>query len=125
MAPEASVHRASNKCRQACCKPLRSWVRAMVTTCGSTIVGVRAMPSDRTFAIAGGLISYGPNRVEPFRRAAGYLHRILKGERPSDLPVQAPTTYELVINLKTAKTLDLTVPYPVLAHATEVTEYSR
>jgi putative tryptophan/tyrosine transport system substrate-binding protein len=81
-----------------------------------------AIYGDRTFAIAGGLISYGPNRVEPFRRAAGYLHRILKGEKPSDLPVQAPTTYELVVNFKTAKTLDLTVPYAVLARATEVIE---
>src|SRR5262245_53564347 len=81
-----------------------------------------AIYGDRTFAIAGGLISYGPNRVDPYRRAASYLNRILKGEKPSNLPVQAPTKYELAINLKTAKTLDLTVPYAVLTRATEVIE---
>jgi ABC-type uncharacterized transport system substrate-binding protein len=61
-----------------------------------------AIYGDRTFALGGGLISYGPNRVDPYRRAASYLSRILKGEKPSELPVQAPTKYELVINLKTA-----------------------
>src|SRR5262245_42911893 len=76
----------------------------------------------RYYAVDGGLISYGPNTSEPVRRAAGYVDRILKGEKPADMPVQAPTKYELVINLKTAKALRLTIPQSLLATADEIIE---
>ena len=101
---------------------------ALATKHRNLIVGLAArhnLPAvynQRAFVAAGGLISYGPDLVDQYRRTAGYVDRILRGVKPADLPVQAPTKYELVINLKTAKTLGLEVPPTLLARADEVIE---
>jgi putative ABC transport system substrate-binding protein len=90
-----------------------------------TIAARHKLPTiyfQRVFVTGGGLISYGPDFLDQYRRAAGYVDRILKGEKPADLPVQAPTKYQLVINLKTAKALGLTVPDKLLVAADEVIE---
>jgi putative ABC transport system substrate-binding protein len=112
----------------------RSGDGGMIVTSGGTgsrrklIIGLASrhkLPSVypyRYYAVDGGLVTYGPNTLDPVRRAAGYVDRILKGEKPADMPVQAPTKYELIINLKTARTLGLTIPQSLLVTADEVIE---
>src|SRR5258705_692522 len=112
----------------------RSGSGGMIVTSGGTgsrrelIIGLASLPKlpsvypYRYYAVDGGLVTYGPNTLDPIRRAAGYVDRILKGRKPADMPVQAPTKYELILNLKTAKTLGLTIPQSLLATADEVIE---
>jgi putative tryptophan/tyrosine transport system substrate-binding protein len=112
----------------------RSGNGGMIVTSGGTgsrrklIIGLASrhkLPSVypyRYYAVDGGLVAYGPNTLDPVRRAAGYVDRILKGEKPADMPVQAPTKYELIINLKTATALGLSIPQSLLATADEVIE---
>jgi putative ABC transport system substrate-binding protein len=112
----------------------RSGNGGMIITSGGTgsrrelIIGLASrhkLPSVypyRYYAVDGGLVTYGPNTLDPVRRAAGYVDRILRGEKPADMPVQAPTKYELVLNLKTAKALGLSIPQSLLATADELIE---
>jgi putative tryptophan/tyrosine transport system substrate-binding protein len=104
--------------------PLDVTISAFMEETIATIARHRlpAIYSERVFVTSGGLVSYGTDRVELYRRAASYVDRILRGEKAGDLPFQQPTKYELVINLKTAKTLGLTIPPNLLLTADEVIE---
>src|SRR5262249_42870773 len=101
--------------------PLTTFHRDLIITLAAR-QGLAAVYPYRFFVTGGGLISYRPDVTDQYPRAAGYVDRILKGEKPGDLPVQAPTKYELVVNLKTAKALGLEVPPTLLALADEVIE---
>jgi len=113
--------RASNSALIVTPSPLALANRELIATLAARH-RLPAVYGFRYHVTVGGLISYGPDSVDPYRRAAGYVDRILKGEKPADLPVQAPTKYETVINLKTAKALGLDVPQTLLARADEVIE---
>ena len=101
--------------------PASSVHRALIVSLAARYK-LAAVYSDRVIVTSGGLISYGPELIDQFRRAAVYVDRILKGAKPTDLPVQAPTKFELAINLKTAKALGLTIPQPLQTSADEVIE---
>jgi len=113
--------RSSNGGLIVTASPLASQHRELIIRLAADLK-VPAVYFERYFVTGGGLISYGPHIIDQYQRAASYVDRILKGEKPADLPVQAPTKYELAINLKTAKALGLTVPPSVLARADEVIE---
>jgi ABC-type uncharacterized transport system substrate-binding protein len=117
----AAFARGSNGGLIVTASPLATVHRNLIITLASRHK-LPAVYFERFFVTAGGLVSHGPNFVDQYRRAAGYVDRILRGEKPADLPVQAPTKYELVINLKTAKALGLTFPLSLLARADEVIE---
>jgi putative ABC transport system substrate-binding protein len=113
--------RSGNGCLIVTASPLATRHRDLIITLAARHK-LPAIYAGRWFVTDGGLLSYGPDYVDQYRRAAGYVDRVLKGEKPADMPVQAPTKYELVINLKTAEALGLDVPAPLLARADKVIE---
>ena len=117
----AAFAQSANGCLVLTASPLSAVHRDLIIALAARYK-LPAVYDNRLFVAAGGLISYGPNFPDQYRRAAGYVDRILKGAKPADLPVQVPTKYELIINLKTAKALGLTVPQSILARADDVIE---